>query len=452
MNHMEFSKSKMQMPCLSAKDSAASSEGTLDPLGLYQIADALGVKLIPGIRERMRHPRFLTLTAVSLAVCSEIDDDILAKDGVSEPWQVFEWYVVEGLVRYIKDKDLLRGLPGTDKVTRSILDNVPISARNYLKTANVFGFHGVYRLLSRTLNIDVDGRLGENGYRLVSAWREEQDLPGFYESSLGKGAEAIKIWRDAVRDGLEKGAVARSAAWQGWQLMAEHLGPHGAGPKEQRALKELILSHEKGYARQLVQFMTSPDGSGLVRQMLEHSADGGAWSERPFHNALREKAEPELRELLVAISAYETFARLLQDAFEDCLQEMTNYKGKTPVVALAECRNVQKAAERIPLEYGSTMDKLEAFGELARFQDIFSTLADKGSPQDWVVRLLEHHRRVQMKKPPIGKLPWFDRFDDGSCIIRQGYKKDKGGLGDDSYVHAYRLNSLWTFAKDMGML
>src|SRR5690606_398340 len=108
----------MLMPFLSDKDPVASSEGTLDPLRLYQIADALGVKLIPGIRERMRHPRFLTLTAVSLAVCSDFDDDVLAKDGVSEPWQVFEWYVVEGLVRCIKDKDLIRGLPGTDKVYR----------------------------------------------------------------------------------------------------------------------------------------------------------------------------------------------------------------------------------------------------------------------------------------------------------------------------------------------
>lgn len=442
----------MLMPFLSDKDPVASSEGTLDPLGLYQIADALGVKLIPGIRERMRHPRFLTLTAVSLAVCSDFDDDVLAKDGVSEPWQVFEWYVVEGLVRCIKDKDLIRGLPGTDKVYRSIQDNAPISAQRYLKTPNVFGFHGVYRLLSRTLNIDADGRLGENGYRLISVWRGEQDLPGFYESNSGKGAEVIRMWRDAVRDGLEKGAVARSAAWQGWQIIADHLGHYGAGPKEQSTLKELILSYEPGYACQIMQFMTSTEGTGVVRQIQERSAGKGTWSERPFHNALGDKAEAGLHELLVAIDAYETFARLLQDAFDDCLCEMTKYKGKTPVTVLAECQNVKKAADRIPVEYEGTMDKLDPFGEMTRFQRLFSSLADKGSSQDWIVRLLEHHIRVQEDKPPNGKLPWFDRFDDASCVIRQGYTRDKGGLGDDSYVHTYRLNSLWTFAKDMGML
>ncbi len=438
------------LPLLSAKDPAASSEGTLDPLGLYQIADALAVKLIPGIRERMRHPRFLTLTAVSLAVCSSFDDDTLAKDGVSEPWQVFEWYVVEGMV--LRAKDQLSGLPGTDKVTRAINDNVPLSARSYLKTAHVFGFHGVYRLLSRTLNIEADDRLGENGYRLLTAWREEQDLPGFYDGSIGTGADVMRMWRDAVRDGISKGTVDRSASWQGWQLLADHLNPHGAGPKEQKALKDIILSFEKGFTRQLVQYMTSSEGKEVVNQMYSQEEDGSVWTERPFHAALQKASFADLPGLLEAIMTYETFARLLQDAFDDCLYEMTRYKGKTPVSAMAECRNVQRAAERIPMEYGITMDKLAAFGELARFQSLFSSLADKGSPQDWVTRLLEHHRRIQMNKPPNGKLPWFERFDDGSCIIRQGYMRDKGGRDDDSYVHTYRLNSLWTFARDMGML
>ena len=71
------------MPLLSVKDPVVSAEGTLDPIGLYQIADALGVKLIPGVRERMRHPRFLTLMAVSAAICHDYDEEVLAKDDVS---------------------------------------------------------------------------------------------------------------------------------------------------------------------------------------------------------------------------------------------------------------------------------------------------------------------------------------------------------------------------------
>jgi len=133
----------MLMPLLSAKDPTASAEGTIDPLGLYLIADAMGVKLIPGIRERMSHPRFLTLSAVSLALCGAFDDETLASDGVSEPWQVFEWHVVEGLVRCISDSTCQAGLPGREKVGAAIKDVVPVSARRYLKTPTVFGFHGV---------------------------------------------------------------------------------------------------------------------------------------------------------------------------------------------------------------------------------------------------------------------------------------------------------------------
>lgn len=86
-------------PLLTERDPVESAEGGLDPLGTEALADALAVQLVPGVRERQRHPRFLTAMAVSLEICRDFDEDLLAKDGVSEPWQVFEWYLVEGLVR-----------------------------------------------------------------------------------------------------------------------------------------------------------------------------------------------------------------------------------------------------------------------------------------------------------------------------------------------------------------
>ena len=70
-----------------------------------------------------------------------IGDDIVARDGVTEPWLVFEWYVVEGLVRTRGQtpKDI-RGLPGREKAAQAIADGVPLSAKRYLKTPSVFGF------------------------------------------------------------------------------------------------------------------------------------------------------------------------------------------------------------------------------------------------------------------------------------------------------------------------
>ncbi len=126
-----------------------SAEGALDPLGLYSIADALALRLAPGLRERQADPRFLTAYAVSLELCKEFGEETLAADGISEPWQVLEWYLVEGLVRTRQNRQETHGLPGSDKAEQAIKDGVPLSAARYLKTPRVFGFHGVYRLLAR---------------------------------------------------------------------------------------------------------------------------------------------------------------------------------------------------------------------------------------------------------------------------------------------------------------
>jgi len=91
----------MLTPLLTEADPAETSEGSIDPLGLYSIADALATRRVPGVRERQKHPRFLTAIAVGLAVCSQFEDEGPAAEEKSEPWQVFEWYLVEGLVRTI---------------------------------------------------------------------------------------------------------------------------------------------------------------------------------------------------------------------------------------------------------------------------------------------------------------------------------------------------------------
>src|SRR4051794_7791268 len=65
----------MSLPFLTAFDPPATSEGTLDPMGLYQIADQLATRLVPGIRERMQRVRFLTAVAVGSVVAEGLDGD-----------------------------------------------------------------------------------------------------------------------------------------------------------------------------------------------------------------------------------------------------------------------------------------------------------------------------------------------------------------------------------------
>jgi hypothetical protein len=428
-------------PLLSEKDEAESSEGGIDPLGLYAIADALGVRLVPGVRERQSHPRFLTAMAVSFVVSEKFGDERVARDGVSEPWLVFEWYLVEGLVRTSENVQTL-GLPGRLKAATAIDDGVPLSAKRYLKTPAVLGFHGVYRLLARTLRIEQGGRLGDVGFDLLNIWSKEQGLQGFTGTVTGPGLNLRQQLVDAVQAGLERGSTARSRNWSGWDFFRQHLGIYDAGPKEADAISKALRSDTKGFRREVLDFLVSPRG----RRARSSS------SERRFHEALRRNAQYELRQLLDAIAAYEGFARWCQDAFDDCLCEMTRQRGKTTPGALSRLPSVCLACERVPQIFGEVIDRLEPFGQALIFRESFESLAEECDAATWIGRLAEHHRQTQRRKPPDGKNPWFERFDDGSFIIRPLYRRELGGRHDDSYVHAYRTQSLWSFASDLNLI
>ncbi len=435
----------MLMPLLSEADPKIPAEGSIDPLGMYSIADSLAVRLIPGVRERQQHPRFLTCVALSHSLCSGLSDDAVAADDISEPWQVFEWYLVEGLVRTTKEKGLLRGVPGQDKAASAIKEGVPLSAKRYLKTPTVFGFHGVYRALARDLEVERAARLGETGYVLITTWEKEQQLDGFSGSCNGPGKAIRQQLLDAIRDGLQRGSVDRKGGWNGWQFFSDHLGIYDAGRREASVITQALFNPGSGYRREVLGFLISDCGQQLWK-------DQDTRSERKFHAALSVGASLELTELLRAIDAYERFCRLLEDAFDDTLFQLSRHQTRIPTVELARSRGVRQAARKVPEFFGQVAERLSPFGEEVRFQETFSDLAERVSEVDWLERLLEHHRRIQGEKPPAGKAPWFDRFEDGLCMIRTAYIRDTGGRHDDSYVHAYRTASLWSFAKDLQLV
>src|SRR5713101_1078707 len=97
-------------PFLTTYDPPGTSEGTLDPLGLYQIADQLAVQLVPAVRERMRRIRFLTAMAVGSLVTEGLEEDPKHRD--ASPYLVWEWLVVQALVRQLSDAKEIAAVPG----------------------------------------------------------------------------------------------------------------------------------------------------------------------------------------------------------------------------------------------------------------------------------------------------------------------------------------------------
>lgn len=398
----------------------------------------------------MQHPRFLTHLAVSLSLTAEFEDRPMGDEFI-EPWQVFEWYVVEGLVRRTTEKSELRGLPGQEKATKAIQDKVPMNASRYLKTPSVFGFHGIYRALSRDVGIERAERLGDFGYDLAKVWETEQNLEGFLGTGIGPG----RVWRDklsaAIEDGITAAAVARKPSWPEWEFFPKHLGIYKPGEKEAAMIGMALGNAEAGHRKDVLDTLLSSSGSALWQAARE----SGQRPEREFHQILKSSASDsvELTQLLEAIDVYEQFARLLQNAFDACLYEMSNPQRRVGLKRLAELPAVQGASEKIPELFDVVAERVQVVEKEFAFRDSFSTLSEPGTVSDWAERLLQHHRRIQKSKPPAGKAAWFDRFDDGTYLIRTAYLMKEAPTSDDaSYVHAYRTQSLWSFARDLRML
>lgn len=430
------------LPKLSEYDPVDTSEGSIDPLGLYPVASALGNRLSPGVRERQSRVRFLTASAVSLHICSCFGDEVVAVDGVSDPSQVFEWHIVEGLVRG-RGEDALIGVPGHDKVRAAVQAGRPVSATTYLKAGAAFGFHGVYRILARELGIETAGLLGEAGYRLLRTWEREQGLGPPTSGASPNSTGWSTIWRDAMRDALGAGGVSRKAGWAGWRFVADHLHPSRIGRRESGLLGDLLLGPSAGYRETLIRSLIEPRSQAIWVATR---------SERELHSLFIEHADAGFGELLETIQTYETFARLLQNAFEDVLYAMSTSRRRAGAADLADEPGAHAAATGIPPLFSTLVNRLEIVDQHVRFSDVFGRFAEPMGTGDFVDHLLLHHGAVQRSKPPHGKGPWCERFDDGTYLIRPAYRRTEGALLDDRYVHTYRSGTLTTFVHDLGLV
>ena len=104
---------------------------------VYSIADAVAAQLVPGLRERMRRPRFLTATAVSWAVTRGFDEErvaIVCLDALERrkdaAFRGLENAIAQGFsnVRHLRRDTDLRSLH-RDKRWKAILKKLPQLAR-----------------------------------------------------------------------------------------------------------------------------------------------------------------------------------------------------------------------------------------------------------------------------------------------------------------------------------
>jgi hypothetical protein len=426
-------------PFLTTYDPPGTSEGTLDPLGLYQIADQLAVKLVPAIRERMQRIRFLTAMAVGAILTEGLEDDPRHRD--SSPYLVWEWLIVEALIRTMRDDSTVWGVPGTLVAPRAIQQHGYLDARSYLKTPRIFGFHGVYKRLAIHLGlVDVYLGPGPNAEALVDAWARGQGLGGL------EGAKPmLTSWSVAVRRSLAENPPRTKTGWRNdsWAELATAFAPSASKTQERRFLRTLLHAAND---RALGAFPTI--------WQLQIEFDDRSFEEELLHDRLG-KEQPAYVALLEAIRAYEMFARSLQDAFDVLKTEAARFDSQGYAIpAIASDEDFKSSVKALHERFQAAQ---RALGEVTLtsislknlFAERFATFAEPMDAADCALTLCTHHEAVQRAKSAEGKRPWFDRIGRDRIYIRHAYREPRRDIRPGRYVHAYRGWPIRRFYSDL---
>lgn len=426
-------------PTFTRHDPKVAGEGNLDPLGLAQIADQLAVDLVPGIRERMSRPRFLTAITVGSVVLEDLEHDP-ARSGVA-PFFVWEWLVLESFVRSEADHPDLRSVPGIQMTRSAWRNHGYLDAASYLKTPRIFGFHGVYkRLASRLGLVDAELRPLPTSKTLLDAWAKGLDYTDFEATTELRAEWRRMIVRALNRDTPSTKSLLTTATAE---VIAKAFSPGRIPTAEKRVLRSLLNGDGP---QDLGAFATL---AGLLRE-----PDADELSERDIHDRLAQR-EARWAGLVRAIQAYESFARTLQDAFDairhsagaryeqgltlDELGVSPEFQGQTRSLAV-DYRRAEEALAKLAGALGSVST---TFHE--RFE-LFATVSTAQLPE----LLLTHHEKIQAAKPPEGKRSWFDRIDNARVFLRHPYRLDDDWAPrPGTYLHPYRRNAIASFLRDL---
>jgi len=428
------------LPFLTSYDPPGTSEGSLDPLGLYQIADQLATLLVPAVRERMQRVRFLTAMAVGAFVCEGIEDDPNQRD--ASPYLVWEWLVVEALIRRPPANGGIWGVPGTLVAKRALDQHGYLDARSYLKTPRIFGFHGVYKRLAAHLGlVDVHLGPGPNAESLVDAWARDRGLAGFEDARK----TMLRKWSRAVERSLAEKPPSTKPGWDkaSWEELAASFAPAGCRGRERRWLRDALTA---GDERRL--------GALPIIWDLQPGYEGNDLQEELLHDRL-EKREPSYGPLLGAIRNYEAFVRRLQDAF-DVLKAEASHQDATgyAVPEIAGDREYRQCVKGLDKRFETAHRALGALTVSSAalhglFQERFEAFGEPMEPERCALLLCTHHESIQKEKSPEGKRPWFDRVGGNRIYIRQQYREARRELQPDRYVHTYRGWPIHNFYGDL---
>jgi hypothetical protein len=427
-----MSKTAEEFPFVTKYDPSGSSEGTLDPLGLYLLADQLATKLVPAVRERMLRIRFLTAMTVGSLVTEGVECNPLHPE--TPPYLVWEWLVVEAITRSFGNDSGLWGVPGSDVTRKAISQHGYVDHRTYLKTPRVFGFNGVYKRLATHLGL-VDTHLlfsEPEGEELVFNWSGDLGIGRFGPSHVLCGK-----WRKAVEAslGASPPRTKTNLKPDDWKELASVFLPQGAGSLEKSWLKRILLSE--------IDLEALPE---IWKLVAEYGESPEEIDEKDLHKRLS-LAAPRYDGLIRAIHAYEGFCRFVSDAFNILRVEATvrDAKGLIPS-SLARDAEFSRLSRKVNGAFHKSVTVLNDLGLdfRFRFEERFKRFSEPMTAGDFAVALCAHHEYIQKEKSPEGKRSWFDPMGEGRIYLRRNYTLGERSSLTDAYVHDYRAKPIHT--------
>lgn len=424
-----------QLPRLSAYDPGAAGEGGLDPLGLSAIADRLADILAPGVRARMRLPRFVTISAVGAIACQTLYG-LTADQGKTTADIAFEWLVVEAMVRN-PGAGRLVGLPGNQKAARAKAANERLSRRTYLSGPRVFGFTGVYRPFSRDAGVlTLEDLPAPNAAKLANAWERDFKLQGFVDGvSTTRGGQLRRNITDACKHTLEKGQCTAPPTGQLLRNLSDFLAPREAQSNERRALRQLIVLGEHEIRNELTAKMVAqPPSEGVTQRDLVLQLLTGT--------------SKQTRKALQAAFDYEEAATALDKTFRHFLHYTTQQHGS--VIRRSDALLSPGLAALAP-RIGGLVHK--AIGSVAELDDgLLSTETERElrlfarhfKSCQLLDTLIQRHEEVQARRK---KISWLDQLA-GAWTVRTPYRNQNDELKDGIWTHPMRLVTLANFLAE----
>jgi hypothetical protein len=368
----------------------------------------------------MQRIRFLTAMAVGALVTEGLDDDPRHRD--ASPYLVWEWLVVQAIVREMSGGKDLAGVPGRHMAQRAIEQHGYLDARSYLKTPRIFGFHGIFKRLAVYLDL-VNTHLASarNTDALADAWARGQGLAG-----LSDAKTMIARWRTEIKRSLDGDPPKAKPSWSGesWRELAGAFTPGTARGKEKRFLEDLLLTPKD-----------KPLGALPTIWRLQEAYDPDTFMEEELHDRL-EKREPTYGPLLNAIRKYESFARSLQDAFDILRASAARPDAQGYVVTeIARDKDFKRSVgglhKRFELAHRALGEvTVASISTQSIFDERFRSFSEPLDPSACALALCEHHEATQKRKSADGKRPWFDRVlcENSGDVGSPGFLRSRRSL------------------------